>query len=179
MRARFLISSKKRVDQMKNILFTGPPGCGKSTFIEKIVKRSPSSKTGFFTREIREKGIRVGFSIKTLDGKQGVLAHKEIESPFKVGQYGVNVDDINRVAVPSMIPAKEDQMIVIDEIGKMECFSISFKETLVRVLESKNPILGTIALKGDPFMAKIKKRKDVHLIRITEKNRDIFIHMFE
>ena len=126
MRARFLISSKKRVDQMKNILFTGPPGCGKSTLIEKIVKRSRSSKTGFFTREIREKGIRVGFSIKTLDGKQGMLAHKEIESPFKVGQYGVNVDDIDRVAVPSMIPAKEDQMIVIDEIGKMECFSIFF-----------------------------------------------------
>ena len=164
---------------MKNVLFTGPPGCGKSTLIEKIIKRSRSSKTGFFTREIREKGQRVGFSIRTLDGKHGVLAHKEINSPFTVGQYGVNVDDIDRIAVPSIITVKEDQMIVIDEIGKMECFSVLFKETLVRVLESKNPILGSIALKGDPFIAEIKKRKDVHLIRITEKNREIFVQMFD
>ena len=164
---------------MKNVLFTGPPGCGKSTLIEKIIKRSRSPKTGFFTREIREKGQRVGFSIRTLDGKHGVLAHKEINSPFTVGQYGVNVDDIDRIAVPSIITVKEDQMIVIDEIGKMECFSVLFKETLVRVLESKNPILGSIALKGDPFIAEIKKRKDVHLIRITEKNREIFVQMFD
>ena len=88
---------------MKNVLFTGPPGCGKSTLIEKIIKRSRSPKTGFFTREIREKGQRVGFSIRTLDGKHGVLAHKEINSPFTVGQCGVNVDDIDRIAVPSRL----------------------------------------------------------------------------
>ena len=163
---------------MKNVLFTGAPGCGKSTLIEKLVKRSRSPKIGFFTREIREKGHRVGFSIKPLDGKQGVLAHKEIDSPFRVGQYGVNIEDIDRIAVPSMIPAKEDQMIVIDEIGKMECFSTLFQETLIQALESKNPILGSIALKGDSFIARIKKRKDVHLIRITEKNREIYVQMF-
>lgn len=163
----------------RNVLFTGPPGCGKSTLIEKIVKRSQSPKTGFFTKEIMEKGHRVGFALKTLEGKQGVLAHKDIESPFRVGKYGVNVDDIDRIAVPSMIPDKEDQMVVIDEIGKMECFSIPFMMTLVQVLESNNPVLGSIALKGGPFIVQIKKRNDVHLILITEKNRDIFINMFD
>ena len=161
-----------------NVLFTGSPGCGKSTLVEKIVKKSQKPKTGFFTREIREKGGRVGFSLETLEGKKGVLAHIDIDSQFRVGKYGVNIDDIDRIAVPSMTPDNEDQMVVIDEIGKMECFSVPFKEALVQVLESKNPVLGSIALKGDRFIEKIKKRKDVHLIRITEKDRDIYVEMF-
>ena len=161
-----------------NVLFTGSPGCGKSTLIEKIVSKSRIPRTGFFTREIREKGHRVGCSIETLEGIQGVLAHIDIDSRFKVGKYGVNIDDIDRIAVPSMIPDHEDQMVIIDEIGKMECYSTLFKETLVRALESKNPVLGSIALKGGQFIEKVKKRKDVHLIRITEKNRDIYVEMF-
>lgn len=161
-----------------NVLFTGSPGCGKSTLVEKIVNESKKQSTGFFTREIREKGRRVGFSIETLKGKQGVLAHIDIDSRFRVGKYGVNIDDIDRIAVPSMTPDNDEQLVIIDEIGKMECFSVPFKEALVQVLESKNPVLGSIALKGDRFIETIKKRKDVHLIRITEKNRDIYVDMF-
>ena len=82
--------------------------------------------TGFFTQEIRERGKRVGFSITTLDGKKGVLAHQAIKSRFRVGKYGVNLDYIDEIAVPSMIPSKADEIVVIDEIGKMECFSPLF-----------------------------------------------------
>ena len=41
--------------------------------------------TGFFTREIKEEGRRVGFSINTLDGREGILAHKSIDSKYRVG----------------------------------------------------------------------------------------------
>ena len=40
----------------KNILVTGPPRCGKSTLIEKVILRIEKPMTGFFTREIKEKG---------------------------------------------------------------------------------------------------------------------------
>ena len=162
----------------KNVLFTGPPGCGKSTIIEKIVTQIKTPCTGFFTREIREKGRRMGFSISTMDGKHGVLAHKSIKSPYRVGNYGVNLEDINRIAVPSISPASRGEMVVIDEIGKMECVSTLFRVALVEVLNSENRVLGSISLRGDAFIRNIQERKDVHLIRVSEKNRDALVKMF-
>jgi nucleoside-triphosphatase len=128
--------------------------------------------TGFFTSEIREKGQRLGFSIETLNGEKGILAHIDNNGPIKVGRYGVNIKDINSIAVPSMLPSRPDEIVVIDEIGKMECLSQLFKKTLLDVLDSDHPIIGSIAIKGDPFIRKIRERNDVELIQVSEKNRD-------
>jgi nucleoside-triphosphatase THEP1 len=162
----------------KNILFTGPPRCGKSTLIHKIVQKINIPSTGFFTREILEKGRRVGFSINTLDQKKGVLAHERIKSRWRVGKYGVNLSDIDRIAVPSMMPATSDELVVIDEIGKMECFSKLFKKTLEGVLDSNLHVIGSIAMKGDWFIQKIKERSDVLLVTVTPQNRDELVNIY-
>jgi nucleoside-triphosphatase len=157
----------------KNILLTGPPGCGKSTIIEKIVQRINLPCTGFFTGEMRERGRRVGFSIATLDGRRGIIAHIDIRSPYRVGKYGVNLQNIDTVAVPSMVAESDNVVVVVDEIGKMECFSAMFRQTLIRVLDSPNTVVGSIALKGDAFINGIKKRPDSRLIPVSERNRDV------
>ena len=157
----------------KNILLTGPPGCGKSTVIDTIVQRINLPCTGFFTIEMREKGRRVGFSITTLNGRRGILAHVDIRSRYRVGKYGVNLQDIDTVAVPSMVSENDNVVVVVDEIGKMECFSAMFRQTLLRVFDSPNTVVGSIALKGDAFINAIKKRPDSRLILVSEKNRDV------
>jgi len=156
----------------KNIFVTGPPGCGKSTVIEKLLARIEKPATGFFTREIREKSRRTGFSITTLDGKKGILSHENIKMGSKVGKYGVNLHDIDEIAVPSMMPAMAGEIVVIDEVGKMECFSLLFRQTLIKVLDSQHPVIGSIAQKGDKFIREIRARDDVLLVPLTKKNRD-------
>lgn len=153
-----------------NILVTGPPGCGKSTVIETVVRNLTRPATGFFTREIREQSVRKGFEVVTLEGKRGILAHLSLEAPLRVGKYSVTVEGLERLAIPSMIPTTPDEIVVIDEIGKMECLSKLFRETLIRVLDAANPVLGSIAAKGDAFIEAIKARHDVLMIEVSREN---------
>jgi len=60
----------------------------------------------------------------------------------------------------------------------MECFSDLFKKTLVSLLDSKHPVLGSITMKGDRFIRQIKARDDVMLVTVTSKNRDKLESMF-
>jgi nucleoside-triphosphatase len=90
----------------------------------------------------------------------------------------VNLGDLDQVAVPSMLPSTDDQLVVIDEIGKMECLSRLFKETLLRVLSLDNQVIGSIALKGDHFIQTIKSRDDVALVSISETTRDLALKLF-
>ncbi|UCG14327.1 MAG: AAA family ATPase [Deltaproteobacteria bacterium] len=162
----------------KNILVTGPPRSGKSTLIEKVVRRIDKPVTGFFTRELKERGRRVGFSITTMDGRTGILAHYRTRSKFRVGRYGVSLQDLDQIAVPSMRPSRADEIVVIDEIGKMECFSFLFRETLIASLSSQHQVIGSIAIKGNTFIERIKKREDVLLIPISETTREAALDLF-
>lgn len=156
----------------KNIFVTGPPRCGKSTLMEKLIARIEKPTIGFFTRQITERGQRVGFSVTTLDGKEGVLAHVNMKGRFRVGKYTVNLLDIDQIAVPSMLPSTPDDVVVVDEVGKMECFSPIFKQVLMKLLDSDHQVIGSIAQKGDKFIQEIKARDDVLLFNVSAENRD-------
>jgi nucleoside-triphosphatase len=159
----------------RKVLLTGPPGCGKSTLIQRIVGQIRGPKVGFYTAEIRQGRERVGFSITTLDGRTGILAHRQHTGPFRVGRYWVNLRDLEEIAVPSMMPRRGDEIVVIDEIGKMECLSSLFRETLLRVLHSSNGMLASIAEKGDEFMDLVKGQPGVLLYRVDPRNRDSMV----
>lgn len=160
----------------RNLFVTGPPRCGKSTLIQNVLAKLNGPATGFFTREMREGGERVGFSINTVDGREGILAHKSMRSRCRVGKYGVNLKDIDDIAIPAMIPSGHEEIVVIDEIGKMECFSPLFRETLIEVLDSPNRVFGSIALRGNPYIEAVKRREDVLAITVTIQNRDILVN---
>ena len=91
---------------------------------------------------------------------------------FKVGRYTVNIEDIERLAVPAMTPKSSQELIVIDEVGKMECFSEAFRNALVGALDSPNTVLGTIAARGTNCIESIKRRDDLTILAINLHNRN-------
>ena len=156
---------------IKNIFITGRPGCGKTTLIKEILEELKLNAGGFYTLEIQDNGVRKGFKIITLEGKKGILAHQNIKSSYRVSKYGVNMKDLEGIGVKSILDAlKENKIVVIDEIGKMELFSEKFKKIVEIALDSKNKVLGTIKMTRDIFTDKIRKRADTKIFYLTRGN---------
>ena len=158
---------------MKNILLTGKPGIGKTTAIKRIVERLDSQNlNGFWSREIREKKKRIGFSIETLSGERGILAHVNQKVGPKVSKYRVNVEDIESIIIPELQRARDlGQFIIIDEIAKMELFSRKFVDEVLRCLDTRR-VIGTIQERHHPVLDRIRSRDDVRIIELTSCNRD-------
>lgn len=156
-----------------NYLLAGHPGVGKTTIIKKLIEKLKLPAGGFYTEEIREDNMRMGFAIVTLSGSKGVLAHRNFKSRYKVGGYGVGIYTLNRIGVKEIqMCLVEKKVIVIDEIGKMELLSPQFQEVVWKALESDNPVLGTITLARHPFAEKVKARDDVKIYEVTKENQD-------
>jgi len=157
---------------MKQVyLLTGRPGTGKTSLIRQALARVKGKVGGFYTEEIREQGIRQGFRLATLDGQDAVLAHVSIKSPHRVSKYGVDTDSLNKVGVAALQRAAEEcDLIVIDEIGKMELFSASFREAVLQIIGSGKRVLGTIMLNPNPWADAIKLKSQVKVITVTRTN---------
>ena len=157
----------------KNILITGLPGVGKTTLVKKFVEELKQfHPVGFYTEEIREKGARKGFELISLDGRRGLLSHIDIQGPHRVGKYKVDVKGFEDFLGPFPLLNPSTRLIIIDEIGKMECYSEQFKTLLKEILDSEKWVLATIALKGSRLIEEVKRRHDIRLFEITRRNRD-------
>ena len=155
------------------LLLTGAPGTGKTTIIREALSATRVNAGGFYTQEIRQGGTRQGFEIVTLDGSRVVLAHVDIRGPQRVGKYGVDVASLDGVAVPAMRQAiRECDIVVVDEIGKMELLSPAFMEVLLEALNSEGRLIGTVMLQPHPFADKVKHDPRVEVLLVSKANRD-------
>ncbi len=160
---------------MVNILVTGFPRVGKTTLIKELLKKTTKKYAGFYTEEIKNQNERrSGFRVVALSSsEEGILAHVNTKSNIRVGKYGVDLKDFERIAIPEM--GKDAELIIIDEIGKMELFSKKFKEQLLNCIEKGN-VIATITKKGGGiFVENIKNREDVELIELTKDNRNLMV----
>ena len=158
---------------MKQVyLLTGQPGTGKTNLIKQAVAGVKGKVGGFYTEEIRSQGVRQGFRLVTLDGQDAILSHVNIDSPYRVSKYGVDIDGLDRVGVSALREAAEQcDLIVIDEIGKMELFSDNFREVVWQIIDSGKKVLGTIMLSPNPWADEIKHQPQVNLITVTRTNQ--------
>ncbi len=155
------------------LLLTGLPGAGKTTIVRKVAAALSEKRIrGFVTDEIRQAGPRVGFEMSTFTGRKRVLAHVDIDSRHRVGRYGVDVVGLDEIAEETLAPDHATDVYLVDEIGKMECFSVRFRAAMRSLLNSGQPLVATVALHGSGFIAEVKDRVDVEIWEATRENRN-------
>lgn len=160
-----------------NILITGPPRVGKTTLIQRIIQECQHFHlVGFYTKEIRDMGIRKGFELIGLDGRKGILSHMDIQSSFHISKYKVDVSGFEEFLNPTAYLSPDTDIIIIDEIGKMECLSQKFNRLIEKILDSEKFLIATIAIKGPGLITEVKQRNDVTLLQMTPSNRE---HLFK
>jgi nucleoside-triphosphatase len=158
----------------KNLLITGVPGVGKTTGMRRLCEGLKDfHPVGFYTAEIKEEGMRKGFELISFEGKRRILSHVGIKSRYRVGRYKVDVSGFEDFLDGISFFDPSSHVVMVDEIGKMECLSAQFNRIMKEVLDSEKWVIATIALKGSGLITEVKKRQDIELFEITPSNRDV------
>lgn len=157
-------------------LLTGGPGSGKTTIVREAISQPGVSAGGFYTEEIRAAGVRKGFKISTLNGREAILAHVDFHTSYRVGKYGVDVSILDAIGVPALEEAAaRGDCIVIDEIGRMELLSQKFKNAVWQILVSQSRVLGTIMSAPHPFTDRVKAIEGIRLREVNTGNRSLIL----
>ncbi|MEE9202746.1 MAG: nucleoside-triphosphatase, partial [Dehalococcoidia bacterium] len=91
-----------------------------------------------------------------------------IAGPPRVSKYGVDLAALEEVGVEALDRAVAGgELVVIDEIGKMELFSPAFRESVRGTVEGGHRVLGTVMQASHPFADAIKAHPRVRLLTLS------------
>jgi nucleoside-triphosphatase len=156
------------------LLLTGRPGSGKTTVVRRLAEAFPGRVGGFYTEELREGGQRVGFVLVTLAGQRAVFAHVAWKQhPHRVGRYGVDLQVLEATGVPAVRQAVQArQAVLVDELGKMELLSPTFRQVVEEAADSPAPLVATVLLGSHPWADGFRRRPRVTQVVVSPANRE-------
>ncbi len=165
---------------------TGLPGVGKTEVLIKVMERLGNEYIfgGMITKSIIEKNERVGFKILNWrTGEERLFAHVNMDSVYRVGKYRVDLKALEEIGIPAIEDAMNDEnvdVIVIDEVGKMELESRKFKDIVKDALDSDKPVLLTLHKKSrDALLQSIRNMNNVRILEITRINKNLLPYKIE
>ena len=169
----------RRLAAPVKIGITGLPGSGKTQTLLRIIQLLEQEGVkvgGMVTEPIVEKQRRSGFQITDWMTKEhAVFAHEGLKSRVRSGKYGVNLQALDDLGTRALAEARESaDVIVIDEVGKMEVESDTFTQAVTDTLDANKSIVMTLHKKSrNPLLQDIRRRDELRLLEVTPVNKNL------
>ena len=158
---------------------TGPVGSIKAEALTKIMDiliHDGKIVHGVLVNEITEQGKLKGYSILDIYSKRRVVfAEQGLVSRVKIDKLGVDTRLLEEILIPSLQKAREvADIIVIDEIGKLENTTKNIQKEILETLNYTKPLIVTLHKKSrNPVLQEIRSLEGVRVFDITPINRNI------
>ncbi|MHB8372097.1 MAG: NTPase [Thermoplasmataceae archaeon] len=158
---------------------TGPVGSIKAEALSKIMeilKNDGKIIHGVLVNETLEQGKLKAYSILDIYSKRRVtFAEVGLVSRVKIDKLGVDTRLLEEILIPCLKKAREiADIIVIDEIGKLENTTRSVQKEINDTLNYIKPLIVTLHKKSrNPVLQEIRSLEGVRVFDITPINRNI------
>jgi nucleoside-triphosphatase len=158
---------------MKHVLIVGASGSGKTHLLKHLAEQVRGGPVdGFVLDELRDGDERLGWWLSSLDGRQALLAHRRMDSPYRAGPYRVNVSLLDTLAVSIVRRAMRHSLVLLlDELNRMVLCSTALREVLEDAFDRGPRIVATAGLHAGPLVDRLKRRPDVELVPLSSGTR--------
>ncbi len=159
-----------------HIFLTGEIQIGKSAVRKKVCQRLNSAHfRGFITeKHMMPDGEAPSVYIFPVNGAREYRSENRVGigcSPTAKAQAFPAVFDLRGIEI--LRDAQDGDLILMDEIGKMESGAPLFSARILQLLSQNTPILGVVRKEGNtPLLNAVRTHPNVKLIEITKENRD-------
>jgi nucleoside-triphosphatase len=147
-----------------HVLLTGRVQVGKSTALNRFIKSHGLSADGYRTYWRDPDTLFIGPYGSTSPGRAAAITanYKRIPLIETFDSYGTGL--VRR--------SGKKQLIVFDELGRLEIMSVAFTDAILEKFDGDKPILGVIKPEHNRFLDAIRAKPNVATIEVTLENRD-------
>ena len=167
----------------QHTLIVGGQGVGKSTLIRRVLEALDVPVCGYITRkEPHLRDPELGDPIYIYEADQPQIQTDENVVGHCLDQRPVVYQEaFDRFAEKLQALSKEDMatdenekasLLLMDEVGIMECQSPDFCQAVLDLLEGERPILAAVKYKDRPYLNQIRGHERCRCFTITEENRE-------
>lgn len=158
----------------KHLFLTGEKKIGKSTAIKQFLASEQPDFSGYQTQPViinqRVRGYALHCFEPIDEEENDVIISVRAGACCNIKVAGI-FDRIGVAMIQAAINAQAE-LVVIDELGKLEDDAYLFQEAVVKLLDSQHKILGVLQKKESKMSALLNEREDCEIIEINEENRD-------